>query len=95
MKKVRDSQNIKYSEITIANCQVKSIEKAKLFCKSLDVIEKEIGIRETRITFENVFICPDIDLNILAKSVNPMESLVGKLFIKLHKLEYGKKSKYK
>jgi hypothetical protein len=77
--------NKKESLIHIENCQIKSIEKAKLLCCALDIIEKECGIKEVRISFANNFICPDIDLSILENSENPMEKLVGKLLIKIYK----------
>jgi len=77
--------NKKESIIHIENCQIKSIEKAKLLCQALDTIEKECGIKEVRISFANNFLCPDIDLTILEKSKDPMEKLVGKLLIKIYK----------
>jgi hypothetical protein len=84
-----------YSLIHLENCQVKSIEKAKLLCKLIDTIEKEFGIKETEISFKNNFICPDIDLSLLSNSKIPMEKLVGKLLIKLDKQLRGNKSKYR
>lgn len=77
--------NKKESLIHIENCQIKSIEKAKLLCQALDTIEKECGIKEVRISFANNFLCPDIDLSILKKSKDPMEKLVGNLLIKIYK----------
>jgi hypothetical protein len=77
--------NKKQSLIHIENCQIKSIEKAKILCKALDIIEKECGIRSVRISFANNFLCPDIDLSILENSLDPMENLVGKLLIKIYK----------
>lgn len=84
----------KHSLIHIENCQVKSLEKAQLLCKAIDTIEKECGIGVVRISVKDSFICPDIDLTILANSNEPMEKLLGGLFIKLDIMRYGKKSKY-
>lgn len=85
---------VKRSLIHIENCQIKSLEKAKAVAKALDILEKEMGIHEVEISFKNMFICPDIDLTILANSKQPMEKLIGELFIKFDKLKYGKKSPY-
>jgi hypothetical protein len=92
--KIKDSKQPKYSLIHVENCQVKSLKKAILLAKLIDKMEKEFGIREVEISFKNMFICPDIDLNILEKSDKPMEHLIGSIFIALHKKEYGKNSKY-
>lgn len=75
----------KESLIHIENCQIKSIEKAKLLCQALDIIEKECGIKEVRISFANNFLCPDIDLSILSNSSDPMEKLIGELLIKIYR----------
>lgn len=80
--------------IHIENCQVKSLEKAQLLAQALDTIEKECGIHETKISFKNCFICPDINLTLLANSKKPMEKLIGGLFIKFDKMKYGKESPY-
>lgn len=82
----------KYPIIHIEGCQVKSLKKAKLLCKLLDEIEKEFGIKEVLISFKDVFICPDIDLTKLSNSTDPMEKLVGGVFIKLDKIKHGKTS---
>lgn len=68
------------SLIHIENCQVKSLEKARVLCQCLDILEKEIGIKQVRISFKNMFICPDIDLTELTNSEEPMERLVGGIF---------------
>lgn len=68
------------SLIHIENCQVKSLEKAKILCQCLDILEKEIGIKQVRLSFKNMFVCPDIDLTELTNSKEPMEKLVGKIF---------------
>jgi hypothetical protein len=85
----------KYSLIHIEQCQVKSLEKAKLLCSLLDSLEKEFGIKEVEISFKDMFICPDIDLTILSNSNDPMEKIVGGLFIKLDRIKHGNKSNYK
>jgi len=66
------------SEIKISNCQVKSLSQAQRLCKHLSVIEEEIGIKEVRISFDKMFICPWIDLDKLDKT--PMEELVSGIF---------------
>ena len=71
------------SIIHIENCQVKSLEKARLLARHLDQIEKEIGIKEVEISFKNCFICPDIDLRELNNSAFPMDNLLGRIFGKL------------
>lgn len=58
-------------------------------------MEKEFGIHEVELSFKDNFICPDIDLTILANSKEPMEKLIGGLFIRLDQKQYGKNSKYK
>jgi len=86
---------MKRAKIHIENCQIKSIEKAIIVAKCLDTLEKEIGIKETEISFKDMFICPDIDLTVLANSKDPMEKLVGGIFIRMDRLKYGKHSNYK
>jgi hypothetical protein len=49
------------SEIVLRNLQIKSLEKAQRVAKALNILEEECGIKETMITFENVFWCPWID----------------------------------
>ena len=85
---------MKRSKIHIENCQIKSLEKAFKIAEALDILEKECGIYEVEISFKDMFICPDIDLTILANSTEPMERLIGGLFIKLDKMKYGKNSQY-
>lgn len=48
-------------EIKLIWLQVKSLQKLKLLCKLLTTMEEEFGIKETRITTDDVFICPRID----------------------------------
>lgn len=85
----------KHSIIEIRNCQIKSIEKARIVCKMLDTLEKEIGIGRVEIAFKDNFICPDIDLLELYNSPDPMEKLIGCLLIRLDQIQYGKRSRYK
>jgi hypothetical protein len=83
------------SLIHIENCQVKSLEKARILAKCLDTIEKEIGIKSVVISFKDCFICPDIDLTQLSNSPDPMQKLIGGIFIKMDKIKNGKRSNYK
>ena len=76
------------SEISIKGCQIKSKETLRTFCAALDQLEKTIGIKSVRISFEDLFICPDIDLTEYANSADPMEKLVGNLLIKLNPDNY-------
>lgn len=62
------------TEIIIKNWQIKSLKKAKILAKALDIIEKEIGIHIVKITLDTMFICPDIDKSKLNKT--PMEKNV-------------------
>lgn len=84
----------KYSLIHIEQCQIKSLEKAKLLCSLIDQLEKEFGIREVEISFKDNFVCPDIDLTELSNSNDPMQKLIGGLLIKLDKIKHGKNSPY-
>lgn len=84
----------KYSLIHLEQCQVKSIEKARLLCNLIDTLEKEFGIREVEISFKDMFICPDIDLTEISNSTDPMEKLIGGIFIRLDKVKNGKDSPY-
>jgi len=59
------------TEFTIARGQIKSLEKAKRIAYSLDILEVEAGIRVTKITMRDMFICPDIDIEKLNET--PME----------------------
>jgi ABC-type branched-subunit amino acid transport system ATPase component len=72
--------NIKRGEIVLNNLQIKSLEKAKKLAKALTVIEEECGIYEVRITIDNLFICPWIDLDKLCTT--EMEKLLLELFNK-------------
>ena len=93
-KQSKESVVKKESLIHIENCQVKSAEKLEVICTALSKIEEEMGIREVRISFNNIFVCQDIDLTDFANSRMPMRRLVGEILIKIDQLKYGKKSKY-
>jgi hypothetical protein len=86
---------LKESLIHIENCQIKSLNKAKAVAAALDIIEKEMGVGSVRISFKNCFVCPDINLLELYNSVDPMERVMGKIFIMLDKKKYGKRSDYR
>ena len=72
------------SEIVIRNCQVKSVEKLRILCETLDTMEKELGICSVLITVESCFICPDIDLDEIGDT--PMERLVKGIVGKLRNI---------
>lgn len=72
------------SKITLENVQIKSKKKFRKLAKSLDVIEKECGIRTVKIHFKNCFVCGDIDLLNL-KVNSPMEALLKELFMEIEK----------
>jgi len=76
-KKREDLSDFIGCKIILHGIQVKSAEKARLLAKSLDVIEKECGIRQVDITIEDSFICPDIDGWCLG---TPMERLLNDIF---------------
>jgi len=63
------------SHILLRGLQVKSLAKAKKLAAALNVIEVECGIRSVRITVEDVFMCPWIDLKKLNRT--PMEKLLA------------------
>lgn len=75
---------MKRSEIIIKNMQVKSRGKLEAFCDALETIEIECGIKSVKITLDNNFICPDIDLDIDSYDT-PMQKLIVGLIIKLRK----------
>jgi len=69
------------SEIVLKNIQIKSIEKACKVAKALTVLEEETGIKETKITLDNVFWCPWIDNDKLNKT--PMEKILVEIIDKI------------
>jgi hypothetical protein len=73
--------NVKRGEIVLEGLQVKSLAKARLLAKSLQVIEEECGIHEVRITIKNSFVCAWINLTSLNRT--PMERLVAELLRKI------------
>ncbi len=58
------------SHFTFKRIQIKSIEKAKLFAELFGKMEQEFWIRVCKITLEDCFICPDIDLDLLDKTAS-------------------------
>ena len=72
---------IKRGNIFLSGLQIKSLEKAKLFSRALQIIEEECGIHQVNVQFEDFFICPWIDLDQLNKT--PMELFVQGLLKEL------------
>jgi hypothetical protein len=71
---------MKHPEIRLTGCQIKSIEKARKVAEAWHVLEVETGIRETRITLVNCFICPDItDEELDTLNQTAMEQAVRKI----------------
>ena len=66
---------MKRSEIKIIGCQIKSIESFRKLAKSLDEIEKNVGIKQVTITLEDNFICQDVEQSISKSNFGntPME----------------------
>lgn len=85
----------KHPLILLEGGQIKSAEKLRRICAAITVLEEEFGIREVTIMFQDVFICPWIDLLEFTNSKDPMEQLIGGLCIKLDIMKHGKNSKYK
>lgn len=81
--------------IHLEDLQIKSKEKFKILCQCLDTMEKEFGIMSVKISVSDVFCCPDINLLEFVNSDDPMEKLVGGLFVKLDIKRHGKNSVYK
>jgi len=54
---------MKQSEIKLIGLQIKSKEKFKIIAKALDVIEKEAGIKQVKISVEDIWLCSDIDFS--------------------------------
>jgi hypothetical protein len=51
---------MKHPEIRLTGCQIKSLAIARKLAKYIDEIEAIVGIRTTRITLIDCFICPDL-----------------------------------
>ena len=66
------------SEIKISRMQVKSLKKAKRLAYALNIIEEECGIKKVKIIFEDMFICPWINLEKLNNT--KMEELIRDIF---------------
>lgn len=65
------------SRILIEGFQIKSYDKFLIFCQCLDTLEKECGIRVVKLEFNNVFVCPDIELDSLKTLGTPMQKLIA------------------
>ena len=72
---------IKRGKILLQNLQVKSLKKAKMLARALEIIEEECGIHEVEIEIDGFFVCPWIDLTQMQGS--EMEKLLTELFIKV------------
>ena len=69
------------SEIILRGLQVKSLSKAKKLAAALDIIEEECGIKNVKITVEDVFFCGWIDKAKLNET--EMEKLLCELIEKV------------
>ena len=69
------------SEIVLRGLQVKSLSKAKKLAAALDIIEEECGIKNVKITVEDVFFCGWIDKKKLDET--EMEKLLCDLIEKV------------
>lgn len=58
--------------------QIKSLEAFRTFANAVDLIEGTVGIHSTRISLEEIFVCPDIVFDEIADQT-PMEKLLIKL----------------
>ena len=59
--------------------QFKSLEAFRKFAHHLDEIEETVGIHSVTISFEDIFVCPDINWTFLTDDVvamSPMEKLL-------------------
>lgn len=63
--------------------QVKSEEKAYKLAKAIDKIEKECGVNSVRVTFKNIFVCPDIKFDNMLITSNVTYRIVAELLKKL------------
>lgn len=52
-------------EIKLIGLQIKNLEKARRLAEALEIIEEECGIKETKISLDDVFICPWMDTHAL------------------------------
>lgn len=75
---------MKRAEIQLRNCQIKSLAIARKVAKHLVEIESVAGIKETRITFIDCFICPDIsDEQLDTLNRTPTEKVVRSIIRQL------------
>lgn len=70
------------TKITFEGIQIKSKEKFRKFCKALEVIEEECGVHEVEITLKDIFFCPWIKIDGLAKT--PMEEVVVQILNQIY-----------
>lgn len=68
---------MKRPELKLVGMQLKSAEKVRALARALDIIEKECGIRSVKVTFEDTFICPDIDWGKLNRT--PMQRVIRRI----------------
>jgi len=77
---------MKRAEIRLSNCQIKSLAIARKVAKHLSEIESVAGIKETRITLVDCFICPDItDEQLDALNRTPAEKAVRSIIRQLRR----------
>ena len=69
---------MKKSEIKLTGLQIKSLDKLVLLADILDNLEKEFGIREVKITLDDCFICPDININDLDEYIPIIKARLNK-----------------
>lgn len=71
---------MKRPELRLTGCQIKSLAIARKVARHLGEIESVAGIKETRITFVDCFICPDIsDEELDTLNRTPVEKAVRKI----------------
>lgn len=71
------------SEIVFRNINIKSIAKLRLLASLIEKIEEEVCIWVTKITIENSFVCPDIDIEHFNNT--PMEKVIKEIVTKIRK----------
>jgi hypothetical protein len=71
------------SHFTFEKIQIKSIEKARLFAHLYDQMEKEFGIKTSKITLKDCFICSDISDEELNTLTTPAEKNIKSIIYQL------------
>ena len=74
------------THIHITNGQIKSLEKAKIIAEALEVIEEEMGIGTTKLTFDDCFFCSDVNRKLLEKS--PMEENMRDIILECQRQQH-------